>query len=147
MATLQQPLNLAQSGQKQNSDAIALPAIASEFWDTHEILFIDNINKPWQSIVTVTLSIAFQGGNSKKRLNMKKKKVLSYTKTRSMKTLAKIYELHFEFHSPDGAPHELLPVRRLQKNAGMKSVESEWRVVELETYFAAEDKSLYRVIF
>ena len=85
--------------------------------------------KDHQQQILYSIIGAFEGRNHQKR-TQKKKKTCSFTKTivmchKSITTMAKLYELHFDLlphqhYSPDLPPPWLLAVYRPEKNAPRK---------------------------
>ena len=69
---------------------------------------------------------------------------------KSLKTMAKLYELGFELlphspYSPDLAPSDYWPFAQLKKwLAGRKFHSNNEVITECETYFEGQDKSFYR---
>ena len=78
--------------------------MASVFWDTHEILFIDYLEKgkTINSERYIGQLMRLKNEIGEKRLQMKKKKVLFHQDNapyhKSLATMAKLNELSFELH-------------------------------------------------
>ena len=130
--------------------------LASVFWDTHGIIFIDYLKKgkTINSDYYVALLERLKDEIAEKRPHLKKKKVLFHQDNapchKSMKSMAKLQELGFELlpHppcSPDLAPSDFFLFSDLKRMlAGKKFCADEEVIEEIEAYFEAKDKSYYK---
>ena len=130
--------------------------LASIFWDVQDILFIDYLEKgrTINSKYYIALLIPLKEEIAKKWPQMKKKKVLFHQDNalcyKSITTMAKLYELHFELlphppYIPDLAPSDywlFADLKRILQGKRFGSNE-EW-ISETEVYFEAKDKSFYK---
>jgi len=134
-----------QSEQKRNN------RLGRLFWDTHGILFIDYLEKG-KTINTdyyCALLERLKDEIAKKRPHMKKKKILFHQDNapchKSMKTMVKFNELHFELlphppYSPDLAPSDYWLFSDLKKTLQGKRFQSNEEVIaETEAYFEAKN--------
>lgn len=130
--------------------------MASVFWDAHGILFIDYLEKgkTINSDYYCALLDRLKEEIAKKRPHMKKKKLLFHQDNapchKSMKTMVKLNELHFELlphppYSPDMAPSDYWLFSDLKKMLQGKKFQSNEEVIaETEAYFEAKEKSFYK---
>ena len=130
--------------------------LASVFWDTHGILFIDYLEKgrTINSEYYMALLVRLKEEIAKKRPQMKKKKVLFHQDNapchKSLATMAKLHELHFELlphppYSPDLAPSDYYLFADLKRMLqGKRFGSNEEMIAETEAYFEAKDKSFYK---
>ena len=130
--------------------------LASVFWDTHGIIFIDYLKKgkTINSDYCVALLERLKDEIAEKRPHLKKKKVLFHQDNapchKSMKSMAKLQELGFELlphppYSPDLAPSDFFLFSDLKRMlAGKKFCADEEVIEEIEAYFEAKDKSYYK---
>lgn len=130
--------------------------MASVFWDAHGIIFVDYLEKG--KTITgdyyCTLLDRLAEEIKKKRPHLAKKKVVYHHDNApahsSLKSMAKIHDLHFELlahppYSPDLAPSDyyLFPnlKRWLQGKRFYTNEEVKW---ETEAYFGDLDKTYYK---
>ena len=106
--------------------------MASVFWDAHGIIFIDYLEKgkTINSDYYTTLLDRLKVEIVKKRLHMVKKKILFHQDNapchKSIKTMAKLHELHFKLlphppYSPDLAPSDYWLSADLKKCSPVRS--------------------------
>lgn len=129
--------------------------MASVFWDTHGILFIDYLEKgkTINSEYYMALLDRLSEEIKKKRPQTQKKKVLFHQDNapchKSAKTVVKLNELRFELlphppYSPDLAPSDywlFADFKRMLQ--GKRFGSNEEVIAETEAYFEAKDKSFY----
>lgn len=130
--------------------------MASVFWDSHGILFIDYVEKgkTINSEYYMALLERLKAEIDAKRPHMKKKKILFHQDNapchKSMKTMVKMNELHFELlphppYSPDLAPSDYWLFSDLKRMLQGKRFGSNDEVIaETEAYFEGKDKSFYK---
>lgn len=130
--------------------------MASVFWDAHGIIFIDYLEKgkTINSDYYIAMLERLKTEIAEKRPHLKKKKVLFHQDNapchKSMKTMAKLYELGFELlphppYSPDLAPSDYFLFADLKRMlAGKKFKTNNEVIAETEAYFEAKDKSYYK---
>lgn len=130
--------------------------MASVFWDTHGILFIDYLEKgkTINSDYYCALLDRLKDEIALKRPHMKKKKILFHQDNapchKSLKTMVKFNELGFELlphppYSPDLAPSDYWLFSDLKKMLQGKKYQSNEEVIaETEAYFEAKEKSFYK---
>mgnify|MGYP003416975832 FL=1 len=116
--------------------------LASVFWDTHGIIFIDYLKKgkTINNDYYVALLERLKDEIAKKRPHLKKKKVLFHQDNapchKSMKSMAKLQELGFELlphppYSPDLAPSDFFLFKDLKRMlAGRKFCSDEELIAE-----------------
>lgn len=131
--------------------------MASVFWDTRGIIFIDYLEKgkTINSDYYMALLERLKDEIAKKRPHLKKKKVLFHQDNapchKSMKTMAKLQELNFELlphppYSPDLAPSDFYLFSDLKRMlAGKKFRADDEVIAEVEAYFEAKDKSYFKI--
>lgn len=130
--------------------------MASVFWNTHGILFIDYLEKgrTINSDYYCALLDRLKNEIALKRPHMKKKKILFHQDNapchKSMKTMAKMNELNFELlphppYSPDLVPSDYWLFSDLKKMLQGKRFQSNEEVIaETEAYFESKKKSFYK---
>lgn len=130
--------------------------LASVFWDSHGIIFIDYLEKgkTINSDYYIALLDRLKSEIEKKRPHMKKKKVLFHQDNapchKSMNTMVKLHDLHFELlphppYSPDLAPSDFYLFANLKKMLSGKKFKSNDEVIaESEAYFEGKDSSFYK---
>lgn len=130
--------------------------MASVFWDAHGIIFIDYLERGQtiNSEYYIALLERLKDEITNKRPHLKKKKVLFHQDNapchKSIKTMAKLYELGFELlphppYSPDLAPSDFFLFANLKRMlAGKKFSTDEEVIAETEAYFEAKEKSYYK---
>lgn len=130
--------------------------MASVFWDTHGIIFIDYLEhgKTINSDYYIDLLVRLKAEIIKKRPHLAKKKVLFHQDNapchKSKKTMDKINELGFELlphppYSPDLAPSDYYLFSQLKKMLRGKRFRSDEEVIaESESYFEGLDASAYK---
>ena len=130
--------------------------MASVFWDTHGVIFIDYLEKgkSINSDYYIDLLVRLKEEIAAKRPHMKKKKILFHQDNapchKFMKTMVKFNELGFDLlphppYSPDLAPSDYWLFADLKKMLqGKKFGSNEEVIAETEAYFEAKDKSFYK---
>ena len=122
--------------------------LASVFWDAQGILFIDYLEKG--RTINSEYYIALMVCLKEKQPQMKKKKVLFHQDNplchKSIATMAKLHELHFELflhppYSPDLIPSKYWLFAELKRMLQGKRICSIEEVIsETEAYFKVNDK-------
>lgn len=130
--------------------------MASVFWDSQGIIFIDYLEKgkTINSDYYIALLDRLNEEIAKKRPHLKKKKILFHQDNapchKSMKTMAKLNEMGYELlphppYSPDLAPSDYFLFADLKRMlAGKKFTTNEEVIAETEAYFEAKDKSYFK---
>lgn len=130
--------------------------MASVFWDTHGIIFIDYLEKgkTINSDYYIALLERLKAEIAQKRPQMARKKVMFHQDNapchKSLKTMAKIHELGFELlphppYSPDLAPSDYFLFSDLKRMlAGKKFKTDEEVIAETEAYFEEKPKEYYK---
>jgi histone-lysine N-methyltransferase SETMAR len=141
---------------RQKTQMSAGKVLASVFLDAHGILFIDYLEKERtiNSEYYIALLVNLKEEIAKKRPQMKKKKVFFHQDNapchKSIATMAKLHELHFELlphtpYSPDLAPSDYYLLADLKRMLqGKRFGSNEEVIAETEGYFEAKDKSFYK---
>lgn len=112
--------------------------LASVFWDFCGIVFFDYVERgiTINNKYYIALLVQLKEEIAKKRPQIKRKKVLFQDNApcyKSMTTMAKLHELHFDLlprppYSPDLAPNSYyLRVCRPKKNASVKEIWLNWK--------------------
>lgn len=130
--------------------------MASVFWDSHGILFIDYLKKGQtiNSDYYIALLDRLSDEIKRKRPHMAKKKTLFHQDNapihKSMKTMAKLHDLHYQLlphppYSPDLAPSDYYLFANLKKMLqGKKFMSDDEVIAETEAYFEEKDTSFYK---
>lgn len=130
--------------------------MASVFWDTHGVIFIDYLEKgkSINSDYYIDLLVRLKEEIAKKRPHMQRKKILFHQDNapchKSMKTMAKLNELGFDLlphppYSPDLAPSDYWLFADLKKMLqGKRFGSNEEVIAETEAYFEAKDNFFYK---
>lgn len=130
--------------------------MASVFWDTHGVIFIDYLEKgkSINSDYYIDLLVRLKEEIAKKRPHMQRKKILFHQDNapchKSMKTMAKLNELGFHLlphppYSPDLAPSDYWLFADLKKMLqGKRFGSNEEVIAETEAYFEAKDNFFYK---
>ncbi|GFV72699.1 mariner Mos1 transposase [Trichonephila clavipes] len=132
--------------------------MASVFWDTHGIIFIDYLKKgkPINSDYYVALLERLKDEIAEKWPHLKKKKVLFHQVNaqchKSMKSMAKLHELSFELlphptYSPDLAPSDFFLFSDLKRMlAGQKFHADEDVITETKSYLRLKTNCIIKMV-
>ena len=129
--------------------------LASIFWDVQGILFLDYLEKgrTINSKYYIALLVHLKEENTKKQPQMKKKVLFHQDNApyhKSITTMAKLHELHFELlpptlYSPDLALKDYWLFTDFKKMLQEKKFGSNEEVIlETEAYFEVKNKSFYK---
>ena len=130
--------------------------LASEFWNSKAILFINYLEKgrTINSKYHIALLVCLKEEIAKKWPQMKKKKVLFHQDNalchKSIAIVAKLHELHFELlphtlYSLDLIPSYYWLFANLRRMLlGKRFGSNEEGILETEAYFKAKDKLFYK---
>ncbi|XP_011647659.1 histone-lysine N-methyltransferase SETMAR-like [Pogonomyrmex barbatus] len=140
---------------KTNIISSAEKVIATFFWDSHGIVFIDYLEKgkTITGVYYASLIDKLKTEIAKKRPHLKKKKVLFHQDNTpahtSVVAMAKIHELQFELidhppYSPDLAPSNFFLFPRLKVWLRKQKFSSNKEIIAfVEAYFAKQDANYY----